>query len=95
MSLALALRLTSWSCSPQAKRNPPEHTAKCVPRALATQAWDQREGEIATKGTEAIEMAVAAPHVGVFISLPHLVCSLPQKDVFQFFMGGTGFHVQW
>lgn len=95
MPLALALPLTSWSCSPPAKRNPSEHISECVPRALATQVWDQWESEIATRGTEAGDLVVATPHVGVFHLLPHLVSSRALKDMFQFFTGGTGFHVLW
>lgn len=46
MPLASALPLTTWLCSPQAKRYLSEHPGECVPTALATQAWDQREEKL-------------------------------------------------
>lgn len=55
------------------KRVPSEHFAECVLRALATQAQDQRDGEISTSDIEAGEVVVAAPHVGMFILFPYLV----------------------
>lgn len=83
--------LTPWLCSPQAKRNPSEHVAECVPRALATQA--QLSGRVKLPQRRR-GGGGRSPHWHVHLTSPFGEL-LGTKGHISVLYGDTGFCVPW